>query len=128
MGIFMNEQDSIEMTPLDRMVAEDQIQMLKAAIPYANPRAQAMLSIFAKTMELQRTIQMFSQARELSMMSSREPVKTSPMEMLQSISQFTSGEMRENLNGIMNAMTAIQMFQMYQEDSQTTEHNFSESQ
>lgn len=42
--------------------------------------------------------------------------------MLQSISQFTSGEMRENLNGIMNAMTAIQMFQMYQEDSQTTEH------
>ena len=53
MGIFMNEQDSIEMTPLDRMVAEDQIQMLKAAIPYANPRAQAMLSIFAKTMELQ---------------------------------------------------------------------------
>ena len=56
------------------------------------------------------------------MMSSREPVKTSPMEMLQSISQFTSGEMRENLNGIMNAMTAIQMFQMYQEDSQTTEH------
>ena len=118
----MNEQDSVKMTPLDQMVAEDQLQILKAAIPYASPNVQSMLSILAKALELQRTIQLFSHLQEISMMSEREPDAANPMEMLQSISQFASGEMKENLNHVMTAFSAVQMFQMYQEDSQTTEH------
>lgn len=117
----MNEQESVKMTPLDQMVSEDQLQLLKAAIPYASPKAQSMLSIFAKTLELQRTIQLFSHTQELSMMSEQESSGTNPMEMLQTISQFASGEMKENLNNIMTAFTAVQMFQMYQEDSQADE-------
>ncbi len=118
----MNEQDSVKMTPLDQMVAEDQLQLLKAAIPYAAPRAQSMLSIFAKAMELQRTVQLFSRTQELSMMSQREPAAAAnPVEMIQSISQFASGEMKENLNNLMTAFTAVQMFQMYQEDGQMPE-------
>lgn len=114
----MNEQDSVKMTPLDQMVAEDQLQILKAAIPYASPKIQSMLSIFAKTMELQRTIQLFSHTQEMSIMSERDSTAVNPVEMLQTISQFASGEMKENLNSLMTAFTAVQMFQMYQEDGQ----------
>ena len=117
----MNEQDSVKMTPLDQMVAEDQLQILKAAIPYASPNVQSMLSILAKALELQRTIQLFSHSQEISMMSEREPAAANPMEMLQSISQFASGEMKENLNHVMTAFSAVQMFQMYQEEGQTPE-------
>ena len=109
------------MTPLDQMVSEDQLQLLKAAIPYTSPKAQSMLSIFAKTLELQRTIQLFSHTQELSMMSEQESSGADPMEMLQTISQFASGEMKENLNNIMTAFTAVQMIQMYQEDGQAAE-------
>ena len=42
MRSFMNEQDSVKMTPLDQMIAEDQLQILKAAIPYASPNVQSM--------------------------------------------------------------------------------------
>lgn len=115
----MNEQDTVKMTPLDQMVSEDQLQLLKAAIPYASPRARSMLSIFAKTLELQRTIQLCSRAQELSMMSSGESPNPGPVEMLQSISQFASGEMRENLKNVMNTFTAMQMFQMCQEEGQS---------
>ena len=75
----MNEQDSVKMTPLDQMIAEDQLQILKAAIPYASPNVQSMLSVFAKVLELQRTIQLFSHSQEISMMSEREATAANPM-------------------------------------------------
>ena len=57
------------MTPLDQMIAQDQLQMLKAAIPYASFGLQPSLAILSKWLELQRTIQLFSRPADLSMMS-----------------------------------------------------------
>lgn len=112
----MNEEESVKMTPLDRMVSRDSLQLLKAAIPYTNPNLRSMLSIFAKTLELRETIHQFSGTQELSMMSSAESAQTGPVEMLQDLGQYLSGEMKENLNSAMTAVSAVQMFQMYQED------------
>ena len=54
------EQNVEQMTPLDQMIAQDQLQMLKAAIPYASFGLQPSLAILSKWLELQRTIQLFS--------------------------------------------------------------------
>ena len=51
------------MTPLDQMIAQDQLQMLKAAIPYASFGLQPSLAILSKLLELQRTIQLFFPVR-----------------------------------------------------------------
>ena len=63
------EQNVEQMTPLDQMIAQDQLQMLKAAIPYASFGLQPSLAILSKWLELQRTIQLFSRPADLSMMS-----------------------------------------------------------
>lgn len=117
----MNEEESVKMTPLDRIVSQDQLQLLKAAIPYTSPNLQSMLSIFAKTMELKETIRRFSGIQEVSMMSCADMTHTTPVEMLQDLGQYLSGEMKENLKGAVTAVTAMQMFQMYQEEGSLAE-------
>lgn len=117
----MREDASAKMTPLDCMVSKDQLQLLKAAIPYANPKARSMLSIFAKTLELKETIRRFSGVQEISMMSSTETAHPDTLEILQDLGQYLSGEMKENLDNAINTIITMQMFQMYQEDGKKTE-------
>ena len=45
------EQNVEQMTPLDQMIAQDQLQMLKAAIPYASFGLQPSLAILSKWLE-----------------------------------------------------------------------------
>ena len=93
------EQNVEQMTPLDQMIAQDQLQMLKAAIPYASFGLQ-----------LQRTIQLFSRPADLSMMSVDAP-HVSPLEMLQDISRFAAGPQRDLLSQMFQTMQMIQMLQ-----------------
>ena len=56
----MNEEHTSPMTPLDQMLAQDSLQMLKAAVPYFPAGAQRIFALYAKMMELSHTISMFS--------------------------------------------------------------------
>ena len=56
----MNEDRIAPMTPLDQMLAQDSLQMLKAAVPYFPADAQRVFALYAKMMELSHTIAMFS--------------------------------------------------------------------
>ena len=96
------EQNVEQMTPLDQMIAQDQLQMLKAAIPYASFGLQPSLAILSKWLELQRTIQLFSRPADLSMMS---------VEMLQDISRFAAGPQRDLLSQMFQTMQMVQMLQ-----------------
>ena len=66
----MNEDRIAPMTPLDQMLAQDSLQMLKAAVPYFPADVQRVFALYAKMMELSHTIAMFSGGpAELMMMS-----------------------------------------------------------
>ena len=104
------EQNVEQMTPLDQMIAQDQLQMLKAAIPYASFGLQPSLAILSKWLELQRTIQLFSRPADLSMMSVDAP-HVSPLEMLQDISRFAAGPQRDLLSQMFQTMQMVQMLQ-----------------
>lgn len=104
------EQNVEQMTPLDQMIAQDQLQMLKAAIPYASFGMQPSLAILSKWLELQRTIQLFSRPADLSMMSVDAP-HVSPLEMLQDISRFAAGPQRDLLSQMFQTMQMVQMLQ-----------------
>ena len=57
----MNEDHIAPMTPLDQMLAQDSLQMLKAAVPYFPADVQRVFALYAKMMELSHTIAMFYQ-------------------------------------------------------------------
>ena len=98
------EQNVEPMTPLDQMIAQDQLQMLKAF------GLQPSLAILSKWLELQRTIQLFSRPADLSMMSVDAP-HVSPLEMLQDISRFAAGPQRDLLSQMFQTMQMVQMLQ-----------------
>lgn len=87
------EQNVEQMTPLDQMIAQDQLQMLKAAIPYASFGLQPSLAILSKLLELQRTIQLFSRPADLSMMSVDAPLSQmfQTMQMVQMLQNINPG-------------------------------------
>lgn len=111
----MNDESMSPMTPLDTMVSQDSIQVLKAALPYLSGPSQQILSIYAKTAELSNTISYFQNPQpELTMMSSHAQA-AQPAEMLNDIRQYTSGSMRNSIDQLLFALNTIQLIQMYQE-------------
>ena len=109
----MDEQ-STSMTPLDQMVCQDNLQMLKAAIPYLPRNNQKALSIYAKFMELSHTISYFQQPQpELSQMSATPAAQ--PMDMLQEFRKYASGPARDKIDQLLFAFNTNQLMQMYQE-------------
>lgn len=118
----MNDDSTTPMTPLDSMVSQDSIQVLKAAIPYLSGRNQQFFSIYAKLMELSNTISFFRNSQpEMTMMSSKEDIP--PAEMLNDIRKYMSGPARDSIDQILFALNTIQLLQMYQENPEPQEVN-----
>ena len=54
------EPDVISQTALDQLVCSEQSQMLKALIPYTSSGNQQFLALYAKLMEFQNTVALFT--------------------------------------------------------------------
>ena len=54
----MDDASLTPMTPLDSMVSDDTLQMMKATLPYLPPRQARMLAVLAKFQELKNTLSM----------------------------------------------------------------------
>lgn len=109
----MDEPQEPKMTPFDQMINDDNLQLLKASIPYAPLKLQGFLSVLAKLQELQHAFHLSARPPAMHMMS-QEPPAALP-EMLQDIGQYTNGSMRETFEGISSALSMIQMMQSLQQ-------------
>lgn len=119
----MSEDSTPPMTPLDAMISQDSIQVLKAAIPYFSGRSQQVLSIYAKAMELSNTISFFSNSQpEMTMMSANQK-DIQPSEMLNDIRKYANGPVRDGIDQLLFALNTIQLLQMYQENPNPQEVN-----
>lgn len=117
----MNEDYTTPMTPLDSMVSQDSIQVLKAAIPYMSGKSQQVLSIYAKMMELSNTISFFNHSQpEMTMMSSGSE-SVQPVDMLNDIRKYATGHIRDSIDQILFALNTVQLIQMYQENPESQE-------
>lgn len=102
------------MTPLDQMISDDRLQLLKAAIPYAPAAMRNTLSVYAKFRELQSVMALAQQPPAVQMMSSG-PGPARGLEMLKDIGSYTSGQIHDLFEQMSSAMETLRMLQMYQE-------------
>ena len=84
-------QREIKLTDLDYAIADHHIQMLKAAIPYLEPREQRTFSAFVKVRELAKTLHFFDD-NDMGMMSvcSLDSKQTSPTDMLKAVKPYAT--------------------------------------
>ena len=119
----MSEQRSDNRTILDQMVSQDQIQVMKAALPYVPPSGQRFLSVMAKMMELQNTISLFSKPRGEMSICAVENEKVEPLEMLQDIRRFCNGPTQERIDSLINTLVMVQILELSQDNNNTYGRN-----
>lgn len=113
-----NKQNKQNMTILDQMISDDNLQMMKAALPYIDIQGQRFLSIYAKVLELQKTMTLFqNSSAELTMMSTPE-TKPSPLEMLNDLKEYANPSMKEGIEGMVNMLTMMELVQIYQSNEE----------
>ena len=118
----MAEQDDFLMTPLDQMVSSESLQILKAAVPYAPPSMQKFLSVFAKFQEFRTALSIFPATGGLQAMSLETP-KSSAAGMLEEISRFAVGGVKENMENLCSALNTVQVFQAMQKEEAESKKN-----
>ena len=105
----MHNSEEDLMTPLDQMISEYQLQILKAAVPYASSHLQPTLAVLAKTLELMRTVQLFSRPADLMMMSAADTPHTDPLDMVHDIARFAGKEQKEALENMIQTVQTLQL-------------------
>jgi len=104
------------LTPFDNMVSDNQLQIIKAAIPYLSNRQQQFFSVYVKYIELDHTLKLVgnSGSNALSACSVGEE-QHSTADMLSAIKQYCSDKEKEMIDLISNFLSAYQMYHAYQE-------------
>lgn len=107
-----NQEHDIKLTEFDYMLANPQLQMLKAAIPYLAPAWQQALSVFIKFNELQHVRNLFGQG-ELSAMGlpTDQPRPANPLELIQAIKPYAGPREREMIETLETLQLMIQTMQ-----------------
>lgn len=102
----------MQMTDFDSIIADPQLQMMKAAIPYMQLPQQRMFSMFIKVQEFQKTMNLFREG-ELSAMGfdSNEQKNPSPMELLQLFKNYAGPNEREMIDNLENMQLMMQVMQ-----------------
>lgn len=111
----MNEeqQNGYRPTDFDYLLADPQLQMIKAALPYMQLPQQRMISLMIKMRELKRTRELF-QDGEMSAMGlgvGGGKKASSPMEIIQTIKQYAGPREREMIDMLENLQLMMQAMQ-----------------
>ena len=109
------KEDMIAQTTLDQMVGSDEMQMLKAAIPYLPAKGQQVIYLYTKIYELANTARLFSPGNH-SMHICASSSGAAPLEMFNDIRQFCYGKSRRQLDQIVNAFAMMEMIQVMQQE------------
>lgn len=110
----MNEENDIPLTPLDAMVAQDSLQILKAAVPYLNGNARQYISIYTKLAELSNTLSLCRRGNPDVSMMSAQPQAHTPLDMLNDIRRYLNPNARAQIDQMILTLNTIQILQMMQ--------------
>lgn len=98
----------ISQTTFDQMVSDEQTQMMKAVIPYLPPRMQQFFSFYAKSKELQNTMQMFSSQKTMQACGVPD-TPTDPLAIINDIRKYTYGQSQQQLDQLTNLFAMLEM-------------------
>lgn len=102
----MNDDFSYKMTPFDKYISNQSLQMMKLMIPFLPPQNQRMFAVYVKFLELRHTLSFFHAMRQQ---------KNSPEDILDTIKPYMSPSDVESFDQMMNMMSMMSMVQEMQD-------------
>lgn len=116
----MKEENEPTLTPLDAIAGGNNLQIMKALIPYINPASQMPLALLIKFQEIQNLRAFFQETGPLTAQAFSE-TPPSPMEILSEIIPYFPTAAREQLSQGMQMMEVLNSFETYQSMFSQTE-------
>ena len=98
-------------TPFDYMTQTRELQMLKTMLPYMKEAQKKQFAILIKYMELQNTIQVFSQEDKVMSMCSANEESNNLVGMLQDLRQFCSPKEQETLDMLTTMFSMMETYE-----------------
>lgn len=99
------------LTPFDYMTQTRELQMLKTVIPYMKGGQKKQFAILIKYMELQNTIQVFSQEDKVMSMCSVDEDENSTLSMLNELRRFCSEKELETIDMMTNLLSMMETYE-----------------
>lgn len=103
--------ENTSFTPFDYMTQSRQLQMLKTMLPYMRESQKKQFAILIKYMELQNTIQVFSQEDKVLSMCSVAEEQNTTLAMLNDLRQFCTQKEQETLDILVNLFSMIETYE-----------------
>ena len=98
-------------TPFDYMTQNRQLQMMKTILPYMKEAQKKQFAILIKYMELQNTIQIFSQEDKVLSMCSVDEESNNMVAMIYDLRQFCSEKEQETLDMLTNMFSDLETYE-----------------
>lgn len=99
------------LTPFDYMTQTRELQMLKTMLPYMKEAQKKQFAILIKYMELQNTIQVFSQEDKVLSMCSVDEESNNVVAMLGALRGFCTEKEQETLDMLTNMFSMLETYE-----------------
>ena len=108
----MSEQENT--TSFDSLIQNNQLRILKAALPYIPLSDQRFLSVYVKILELKNTMELFRNDEAALSACSLQKENAGILDLLQDIRKYCPPDRQEAIDQILNFANMYQMYQTYQ--------------
>lgn len=99
------------LTPFDNMTQTRELQMLKTMLPYMKESQKKQFAILIKYMELQNTIQVFSQEDKVLSMCSVDEESNNMVALINDLRQFCTAKEQETLDMLANMFSMLETYE-----------------
>ncbi len=103
--------ESTPITPFDNMTHTRELQMLKTVLPYMKEEQKKQFAILIKYMELQNTIQIFSQEDKVMSMCSTAEEGGGMLALLNDLRQFCGEKEQESIDMLVNMFSMLETYE-----------------
>lgn len=102
--------EQITFTPFDHMTQTKNLQMLKTAIPYLKNGQKKQFAVLIKYMELQNTIEVFSQEDKVMSICSVSEEENNTASLLSELRKFCSEKELETIDMLTNMLSMMETY------------------
>ena len=107
----MDHNETSTFTPFDYMTQTRELQMLKTMLPYMKDTQKKQFAILIKYMELQNTVQLFSQEDKVMSMCSVDEGSNNMVAMLNDLRAFCTSKEQETIDMLVNMFSMLETYE-----------------
>ena len=124
----MSDNKTTNITPVDALVCDDGLQILKACIPFFGIREQSFLLAFTKFTEFKRSIKLVNEDSHRLQACSVNPQLRTPLYMLNHVRPYCSENNRQTIDTLLQCFQMIQLYQTMNDPSFAADITLNEEQ